>query len=72
LALAELRRRARVNEWGGENFEKRFGSPSQAKGILRGGDTGEVIDSEWLTQTAFAGVSVSADSPLGGEVHARN
>lgn len=29
---------------------KGFGSPSQTKGILRGSDTGKVIDAEWLTQ----------------------
>jgi hypothetical protein len=36
-------------------------SPSQTTGVLRVGDTGKLIDSEWLTQTAFAAISVSAD-----------
>jgi len=30
---------------------EKIGSPSQTKGILRTGDTGKMIDSEWLTQT---------------------
>lgn len=41
-----------------------IGSPSQTKGVLRPGDTGKVIDSEWLTQTRTVTISGSADSPM--------
>lgn len=41
-----------------------IGSPRQTTGISRPGDTGKVIDSEWLTQTPRAAISGSADSRM--------
>jgi hypothetical protein len=41
-----------------------LGSPSQPKGISRPGDAGKLIDSEWITQTRRAAISVSGYSHL--------
>jgi hypothetical protein len=49
---------------GRKSLMKRFGSPSQTKGILRTRDTGKMIDLEWLTQMARAAISVSPDSRM--------
>ncbi|HXG47890.1 MAG TPA: hypothetical protein VNO52_09715, partial [Methylomirabilota bacterium] len=48
--VADLRAERGVNEWAGIVAGKRIGSSSQTKGILRGRDTGKVIDSECITE----------------------
>ncbi len=62
--IAELRTERGVNGRAGEGAEKRIGSPSQTKGILRPRDTGNVIDLDWLTQSPRAAISVPADSRM--------
>jgi hypothetical protein len=62
--VAGLQTERGVNERAVRGAQKRFGSPSQTKGILRPGDTGKVIDLEWLTQTRPTAISVSADSRM--------
>lgn len=41
--------------WAGIVEGKRIGSACQTKGISRGGDTGKVIDPEWLVEKESCG-----------------
>jgi hypothetical protein len=49
--VARLRAEKGINGRAGIVAGNRIGSPTQTKGVLHGGDTSEVIDSEWPTET---------------------
>jgi hypothetical protein len=52
--VAALRTERDVNGRAGMIAGKRIGSSTQTTGILRSGDTGKVIDLEWLTQNSHS------------------